>query len=75
MTLNIQQWLTLVLALAVGVFVFLLQRKGQQLHKAQLELLGKLINDRTAAGSLAVDIAKKQFTKALEEYRKAREKL
>lgn len=58
----------LLLAVLVGVLLVILQIKGSALHRAQLDLLSRALEQRQKEDSLLVKAAKEAFARSLAEY-------
>ena len=66
--LSLVQWITLILAGAVGALVVALKAQGTRLHRAQIQLLLATMNQSDTAKEAAVVKARDSFQAAMKEY-------
>jgi len=70
--LNITQWLLLTAAVTIGGLVTLLSIKGNQLHRARVELISQAISLQQTQEEAKLEDMRKALIGALEDYHNAK---
>lgn len=72
---GVQHYLGLIVAAGLGLLVLTLQARGRKIHRLQVELLEKTLDEKERRADEAVDVALERYNKAKRAYEDAGGKL